>query len=67
MERLDLGFDVLSAINPRLIYVSISGYGQSGPYKMRAGHDLNYLALAGIIGMTGTRNGELAMPRGPDR
>ncbi|MFA6222212.1 MAG: CaiB/BaiF CoA-transferase family protein [Desulfomonilaceae bacterium] len=62
MERLDLGFDVLSAINPRLIYVSISGYGQSGPNKMRAGHDLNYLALAGIIGMTGSRNGELAMP-----
>lgn len=62
MERLDLGFDVLSAINPRLIYVSISGYGQSGPNKMRAGHDINYLALAGIIGMTGSRNGELAMP-----
>ena len=62
MERLDLGFDVLSAINPRLIYVSISGYGQSGPNKMRAGHDLNYLALAGIIGMTGARNGDLAMP-----
>jgi alpha-methylacyl-CoA racemase len=62
MERLDLGFDVLSAINSRLIYVSISGYGQSGPNKMRAGHDLNYLALAGIIGMTGARNGELAMP-----
>jgi alpha-methylacyl-CoA racemase len=62
MERLDLGFDALSAINPRLIYVSISGYGQSGPNKMRAGHDLNYLALAGIIGMTGARNGDLAMP-----
>ena len=62
MERLGLGFDVLSAINPRLIYVSISGYGQSGPNKMRAGHDLNYLALAGIIGMTGARNGDLAMP-----
>jgi len=49
MERLGLGFDVTSAINPRLIHVSISGYGQSGPNKLRAGHDLNYLALAGII------------------
>jgi len=62
MERLGLGFDVTSAINPRLIHVSISGYGQSGPNKLRAGHDLNYLALAGIIGMTGARGGEPAIP-----
>jgi crotonobetainyl-CoA:carnitine CoA-transferase CaiB-like acyl-CoA transferase len=44
MERLGLGYEALKAINPKLIYVSISGYGQTGPYKDRAGHDINYLA-----------------------
>jgi alpha-methylacyl-CoA racemase len=62
MDRLDLGFAATSQKQPRLIYVSISGYGQASPYRLRAGHDLNYLALAGIIGMTGTREGEPAIP-----
>ncbi len=62
MERLGLDFDAVSARNPRLIYVSITGYGHNGPYRLRAGHDVNYLSLAGIIGMTGTRNGDLAIP-----
>lgn len=62
MERLGVGFEVTSVANPRLIQVSISGYGQTGPYRLRAGHDLNYLALAGILGMTGTRDGEPAIP-----
>jgi crotonobetainyl-CoA:carnitine CoA-transferase CaiB-like acyl-CoA transferase len=53
MERLGLGYDALKAINPKLIYVSISGYGQTGPYKDRAGHDINYLALAGLASYTG--------------
>lgn len=53
MERLGLGYDALKAINPRLIYVSITGYGQTGPYKDRAGHDINYLALAGLASYTG--------------
>ncbi|APC18032.1 carnitine dehydratase [Pseudomonas frederiksbergensis] len=53
MERLGLGYEVLKAINPRLIYVSITGYGQTGPYKDRAGHDINYLALAGVASYTG--------------
>jgi hypothetical protein len=53
MERLGLGYEALKAINPRLIYVSISGYGQTGPYKERAGHDINYLALAGLASYTG--------------
>jgi alpha-methylacyl-CoA racemase len=62
MERLGLDFKAVSAANPRLIYVSITGYGHDGPYRLRAGHDLNYLSLAGIIGMTGTRQGVLAIP-----
>ena len=53
MERLGLGYETLKAINPRLIYVSITGYGQTGPYKDRAGHDINYLALAGVASYTG--------------
>lgn len=56
MERLGLGYEALKAINPRLIYVSITGYGQTGPYRDRAGHDINYLALAGLASQTGRRD-----------
>ncbi|WP_207239729.1 CaiB/BaiF CoA-transferase family protein [Pseudomonas sp. GW456-L15] len=56
MERLGLGYQALKAINPRLIYVSITGYGQTGPYRDRAGHDINYLALAGLASQTGRRD-----------
>jgi crotonobetainyl-CoA:carnitine CoA-transferase CaiB-like acyl-CoA transferase len=62
MDRLDLGFGVMSERQPRLIQVSISGYGQESPYRLRAGHDVNYLSLAGIIGMTGAQDGQLAVP-----
>ncbi|WP_236177902.1 CaiB/BaiF CoA transferase family protein [Pseudomonas sputi] len=62
MERLGLGYEVLKAINPKLIYVSITGYGQTGPYKDRAGHDINYLALAGLSSYTGRAdNGPLPL------
>ena len=47
MARLGLDFESLKAIKPSLIYCSITGYGQTGPYKDRAGHDINYLALSG--------------------
>lgn len=53
MQRLGLDYAALSALNPRLIYCSITGYGQDGPYKDRAGHDINYLAQAGIAGHSG--------------
>ncbi|WP_137937595.1 CaiB/BaiF CoA-transferase family protein [Chitinivorax sp. B] len=53
MARLGLGYEALRAINPRLIYCSITGYGQTGPLKDRAGHDINYLALSGIASYTG--------------
>lgn len=55
MDKLGVGYAALKAINPRLIYVSITGYGQTGPYRDRAGHDINYLALAGIASYTGRR------------
>ena len=58
MQRLNLGFEVLSQRQPRLIQVSISGYGQEGPYRLRAGHDVNCLALCGVLAMGGDRDGE---------
>ena len=48
MDRLGIGYEALKAVNPGLIYCSITGYGQTGPYKDRAGHDINYLSLAGV-------------------
>ena len=62
MERLGLDYATTSAILPRLIHVSITGYGQEGGHRLRAGHDVNYLALAGVLGITGGRGGELAVP-----
>lgn len=53
MDRLGLGYQVLRQINPALIYCAITGYGQSGPYRARAGHDINYLALAGVASYSG--------------
>jgi len=53
MTRLGLDWETLSSINPRLVMASISGYGQKGPYRERAGHDLNYIAYAGILGLNG--------------
>jgi crotonobetainyl-CoA:carnitine CoA-transferase CaiB-like acyl-CoA transferase len=62
MARLGLGWDQLQAANPRLVMCSITGYGQQGPYAQRAGHDINYIALAGVLGQTGSVEGELAVP-----
>ncbi|MCP1646309.1 crotonobetainyl-CoA:carnitine CoA-transferase CaiB-like acyl-CoA transferase [Pseudomonas citronellolis] len=56
MDKLGVGYEALKAINPKLIYVSISGYGQTGPYRDRAGHDINYLALAGVASYTGRKD-----------
>lgn len=49
MARLNADYETLRALNPRLIYCSITGYGQAGPYAHRPGHDNNYLALAGLL------------------
>jgi len=53
MQRLGLDFDSLKEIQPNLIYCSITGYGQTGPLKDRAGHDINYLALSGLASFSG--------------
>jgi len=62
MERLGLGYEQLKEINPRLVYCAISGYGQDGPYRLRAGHDLNYAGYAGLLNYNRGPRGEPAMP-----
>lgn len=62
MARLGLGLDALHAANPRLVVGAISGYGQRGPWSQRAGHDINYIAMAGVLGQIATPEGELAVP-----
>lgn len=62
MARLGLDYEALKATNPGLIYCSISGYGQDGPMRERAGHDLNYMARAGLLEQNG---GEAALPAMP--
>lgn len=52
MERLGFGHAALRAFNPRLIYCSISGYGQEGPRALEAGHDINYQAIGGLLGQS---------------
>ena len=59
---LGAGYDDLSAINARLVYCSLSGYGQTGPRAAAAGHDINYLAYAGVLDQIGTRNGPPVIP-----
>jgi crotonobetainyl-CoA:carnitine CoA-transferase CaiB-like acyl-CoA transferase len=54
MAKLGLGYDALAPVNPRLVYCSISGYGQDGPYADRAGHDINYMGYAGVGDQIGT-------------
>lgn len=62
LERLGLGYERLKEVNPRLVYCAISGYGQDGPYRLRAGHDLNYAGYAGLLDYNRGSNGEPAMP-----
>jgi len=57
MERLGLGPDELLAVNPRLVYGRVTGYGQDGPLAGAAGHDINYISIAGVLGAI-RRNGE---------
>jgi crotonobetainyl-CoA:carnitine CoA-transferase CaiB-like acyl-CoA transferase len=62
MDRLGVGYSVLKDKNPKLIVCSISGYGQTGPLKDKAGHDLNYVSLAGVMGMVGPRDAAPPVP-----
>jgi alpha-methylacyl-CoA racemase len=61
-ERLGISYQAICTVNPGVVYCSVSGYGQTGPLHERAGHDVNYLALSGILGLTGTADGLPTIP-----
>ncbi len=55
MDRMNAGYEAISKTNPRIIYCSVSGYGQTGPYSSFPGHDANYSGMGGVLGLTGER------------
>jgi Predicted acyl-CoA transferases/carnitine dehydratase len=61
VDKLGVGYAAVAARNPRIVYCSITGYGQTGPYRDRAGHDINYLGYAGVLDQTGTSGGPPAL------
>jgi alpha-methylacyl-CoA racemase len=61
VDRLGVGYASVAAINRRIVYCSITGYGQTGPYRDRPGHDINYLGYAGVLDQTGTSDGPPAL------
>ncbi len=62
MDRLGLGYEALSAVNPGLVYCSITGYGQTGPKADSAGHDLNYVAESGMLSLAAGADGAPVLP-----
>jgi len=64
LDRLGVGYETLRAENPGLVYCAITGYGQDGPYRDRSGHDMNYIGLVGLLGLTGDRDGPPVQPAG---
>lgn len=62
VSRLGVDYDTLKDINPRLVYCSLSGYGQTGPYKGLVGHDINYISIGGALGMIGWPGQKPAIP-----
>jgi alpha-methylacyl-CoA racemase len=64
LDRLGVGYERLREENPGLVYCAISGYGQDGPYTARSGHDMNYLGLNGLLGLSGDPAGPPVQPAG---
>jgi alpha-methylacyl-CoA racemase len=62
VDRLGIGYEAASRVNPRIVYCSISGYGQTGPNRLVAGHDINYLASAGVADQIGMSGGPPVIP-----
>ena len=60
--RLGIDYETIKAINPKIVYCSLSGFGQTGPYKLLSGHDINYISYAGILGLTARRGQTPAIP-----
>ena len=57
LDRLGVGYERMQEVNPGIVYCAITGYGQDGPLKDRSGHDMNYLGLVGLLGLTGEADG----------
>jgi alpha-methylacyl-CoA racemase len=57
LDRLGVGYERMREVNPGIVYCAISGYGQTGPKRDASGHDMNYLGLIGLLGLTGERDG----------
>jgi crotonobetainyl-CoA:carnitine CoA-transferase CaiB-like acyl-CoA transferase len=62
VDKLGVGYAAVKAINPRIVYCAITGYGQDGPWRDRAGHDLNYIATAGVLDEIGNAGESPAIP-----
>lgn len=62
LDKIGIGYETAKQVNPRIIYISVTGYGQTGPYAHLAGHDLNYLAYSGVLGLTGEANQAPVVP-----
>ena len=61
LDKIGIGYDQAVPFNPQIIYVSITGFGQDGPYRNKAGHDINYMALAGLLAQV-KKGGEMVLP-----
>ncbi len=62
MDRLGIGYEQISTINPQIVYCSLTGYGQTGPYRSLPGHDINYAGYSGILGLNGEADGRPVIP-----
>lgn len=62
VDRLGINYAAVAEVNPRIVYCSLTGFGQDGPHRERSGHDLNYLALSGVLGLTTDERGKPAIP-----
>ena len=61
-KRLGIDYDTIKELNPRIVYASLSGYGHDGPYRDIVGHELNYIAISGLLDLTGPKGGTPAIP-----
>ena len=62
VDRLGINYAAVAEVNPRIVYCSLTGFGQDGPHRERSGHDLNYLALSGVLGLTTDEHGKPVIP-----